>query len=479
VSDKELDQTLSTEPTPDAVALSTSEGVDPDSMPAGTIIGSYVVRRTIASGGGGTVFAAEHRSRGERVAIKVLRAEVARSPQGLARFQREARVVSLVRHPAIVDIRECGQLPDGRPFFVMELLEGADLKQLIKSRGRFSVEETYEVVFAICAALDAAHSAGVIHRDLKASNVHVAVKDGHFQVKLLDFGIAKLLLPDLETLGLTASGVRLGTASAMAPEQIRGEPVDQRTDVYALGVLIYQLLTGRLPFRADTRHEIERMNLEVPPPRPSQLVGVTATIDAVVLRCMDKRAERRYDSAGAVARALREAVDGAATGAEALARKPAVAVYVDIRPAQELDEADEDLLDEMAEMLELAEQSLLQGGLAVPLHTGTTLLAACVLPDDPLAALVTRKAVIDQAVALAHQLAARVAETARLDVRIRVHADMAVVRGSAASPTPEIAGPIVDVATWPVGLDWKGVEASGASVADLESDRTVIATTMT
>ncbi len=358
MSDKELDQTLSTEPTPDAVALSTAE-VDPDSMPPGTIIGSYVVRRTVASGGGGTVFAAEHRSRGERVAIKVLRAEVARSPQGLARFQREARVVSIIRHPGIVDIRECGQLPDGRPFFVMELLEGSDLKQLIKSRGRFSVEETYEVVFAICAALEAAHSAGVIHRDLKASNVHVAVKDGHFEVKLLDFGIAKLLLPDIETMGLTASGVRLGTASAMAPEQIRGEPVDQRTDVYALGVLIYQLLTGRLPFRADTRHEIERMNLEVPPPRPSQLVGVPAAIDAVVLRCMDKRAERRYDSAGAVVKALREAVDGAAAGAEVVARKPAVAIYVDVRPAQQLDEADEDLLDEMAEMLEVAEQSLL------------------------------------------------------------------------------------------------------------------------
>jgi predicted Ser/Thr protein kinase len=478
VAKDDLDQTLSTEPTPDAVALSTGE-VDPDAMPPGTVIGSYVVRRTVASGGGGTVFAAEHRTRGERVAIKVLRSEVARSPQGLARFQREARVVNLIRHPAIVDIREFGQLPDGRPFFVMELLEGSDLKQLIKARGRFSPDEMLQVITTLCAALDAAHAAGVVHRDLKASNIHVAIKNGRYEVKLLDFGIAKLLAPDAETLGLTQTGMRLGTASAMAPEQIRGESVDQRTDVYALGVLIYHMLTGRYPFRADTRQEIERMNLEAPPPRPSQLAGVPAAIDAVVLRCMDKKPERRYESARAVEEALRAAMDGSASQPDRAASRQAVGIYVDVRPARELEEPDEQLLDRLADTLEAAEQALRKAGLMVPLHTGTTLLAALLLPDDPRAALEERQRVVDQAVTLAQQLGGAPGDDADPGLRVGVslHVDSAVVRGAPAAP--DIAGAIVDVSTWPAGTAWNGILATAAGVADLDPDlRTVTGRTV-
>jgi hypothetical protein len=467
VAKEDMDQTQATEPTPDAVALATGE-VDPDALPPGTVLGSYVVRRMVASGGGGTVFAAEHRTRGERVAIKVLRAEVARSPQGLARFQREARVVNLIRHPAIVDIREVGQLPDGRPFFVMELLEGSDLKQLIKARGRFSADEMMMVIGTVCEALDAAHSAGVVHRDLKASNIHVAIKGGRYEVKLLDFGIAKLLAPDPDSLGLTQTGMRLGTASAMAPEQIRGESVDQRTDVYALGILIYHMLTGRYPFRADTRQEIERMNLEAPPPRPSQLAGVPVALDAVVLRCMDKRPERRYESVRAVMASLRAAMEGG-TAAESQASRQAVGVYVDVRPTGDIEEADEQILDEVAEMLEVAEQSLRQAGLAVPLHTGTTLLAARVLPEEATAAREERQRILDRAVALAHELAvAHQDPTAMLRVDVSVHVDEAVVRGSAAAP--EIAGAIVDVSAWPAGAAWNGILATPAGVADLEAD---------
>jgi predicted Ser/Thr protein kinase len=466
VAKDDLDQTLATEPTPDAVALSTGE-VDPDAMPPGTVIGSYVVRKMVASGGGGTVFAAEHRTRGERVAIKVLRAEVARSPQGLARFQREAKVVNLIRHPAIVDIREFGQLPDGRPFFVMELLEGADLKQMIKGRGRFSPDEMLQVISTVCAALEAAHSAGVVHRDLKASNIHVAVKNGRYEVKLLDFGIAKLLAPDAETFGLTQTGMRLGTASAMAPEQIRGESVDQRTDVYALGVLIYHMLTGRYPFRADTRQEIERMNLEAPPPRPSQLAGVPPAIDAVVLRCMDKRPERRFESARAVEAALRAAMDGSAPGTDASlsASRQAVGIYVDVRPARELEEPDEQLLDRLADTLEAAEQALRKAGLLVPLHTGTTLLAALVLPDDPRAALEERQRVVDQAISLAQQLGG---DPEGLRIGVSLHVDSALVRGAPAAP--DIAGAIVDVSAWPVGTAWNGIQATAAGVADLDPE---------
>jgi hypothetical protein len=466
VAHEEIDETLSTEPRPDAVALATRGEGDPDDMPSGTVIGSYIIRKTVASGGGGTVFAAEHRSRGDKVAIKVLRAEVARSPQGLARFQREARVVNLIRHPSIVDIREVGQLPDGRPFFVMELLEGADLKHLIKRRGRLPPDEMLQILKPICAALTAAHSAGVIHRDLKASNIHVAVKDGRYEVKLLDFGIAKLLMPDTDTPALTVSGMRLGTASAMAPEQIRGESVDQRTDVYALGVLIYHLLTGRYPFRGDTRQEIERKSLEASPPRPSQLAGVPAAVDAVVLRCMDKRPERRYESAAAVMEALHEAMDGHVPVVFSSAQKHAVAVYVDVRPVFELDEADEQLLNEVADTLDLAEQALIDAGLVIPLHTGTTLLAASLLPDDPTASLVARKRVVDHAVGLCQQLGRLGQSNLRIDVH--VHADTAEVRGTLAAP--EITGAIVDVSAWPAGMAWNGIRATGPSVVDLVAD---------
>jgi serine/threonine protein kinase len=461
------ERTEATEPTPGAVALSTVDGSpDPDALPSGTIVGAYVIRHLIASGGGGTVFLAEHTGRGDKVAVKVLRTEVARSPHGLARFQREARMVNLIRHPAIVDIREFGQLPDGRPYFVMELLEGCDLKQHIKQRGRFSPEEMLQIVEPICSALEAAHAAGVVHRDLKASNVHVAEKNGKLEVKLLDFGIAKLLVPDPGVGGLTVAGMRLGTASAMAPEQIRGDAIDQRTDVYALGVLIYHLLTGRYPFRAETRQEIERMNLEAPAPRPSQIAAVPPAMDAVVLRCMDKRPERRYATVRDVATALRQALDGRnAGGADGSQHKQAVAVYVAVRsgrPQEDAEGEEEELLDRMAEALELAEQSLRDAGFSVPLHTGTTLLGARLLPENPDASRADRKLALDQAVGVARQLAQLQGGQTHLTIDVILHSDVAVVRGG------DIGGAIVEVASWPSGAPWSGISATREGVAEID-----------
>src|SRR4029453_12657554 len=153
----------------------------------GTLVGSYLIHSTLGSGGGGQVYRAEHRLLGRSVAIKVLHAENAGSHEGLARFVREARVVNMIRHPAIVDIFEFGELPDGRPFFVMELLEGADVNRMISSQGRFTPHGMREIIPQVCSALDAAHAAGVVHRDLKANNVNVTLKDGRCVVKLLDF----------------------------------------------------------------------------------------------------------------------------------------------------------------------------------------------------------------------------------------------------------------------------------------------------
>ena len=224
----------------------------------------------------------------------MLRRQLAASPQMVARFVQEARAVNMIKHPNIVDIFEFDELPDGRPFYVMELLEGIDLRSILNERGRFPPGEVLEILEPVCSALQAAHDLGIVHRDLKASNIFIGNVGGKRVVKLLDFGIAKLMHPDAGEGGLTVVGTRLGTSYTMAPEQIRGDGVDARTDIYALGVVLYHLLTGQYPFRAETMTDIERQHLEAPPPRPSQVAPVPPALDAVVLRCMEKTAERRF-----------------------------------------------------------------------------------------------------------------------------------------------------------------------------------------
>ena len=173
----------------------------------GTFAGSYVLKRELASGGGGTVYEAQHRLLGRRAAVKVLRRELAGSPQMVARFLREALAVNMIKHPNIVDIYEFGELPDGRPFYVMELLEGTDLRSVLHDQGRISPPEVLEYLEPVCSALEAAHARGIVHRDLKASNIFIAATSNGDNsapkrvVKLLDFGIAKLLHPDAAEAG--------------------------------------------------------------------------------------------------------------------------------------------------------------------------------------------------------------------------------------------------------------------------------------
>jgi serine/threonine-protein kinase len=450
VSKRDADLTHSISSTPTLAEPSPPDpGSDPDELPPGTAIGPYTIRSTIASGGGGTVFLAEDRLLRRPVAIKVLRAAIAHSPVGVARFLREVRVVNMIRHPAIVDIHELGALPGGRPYFAMELLEGSDLRRLITTRGRFPAEDVLEILTPVCSALDAAHAAGIVHRDLKASNLNVAEKDGRYVVKLLDFGIAKLLAPDPEVPGLTAAGTRLGTATAMAPEQIRGEPVDQRTDVYALGVLMYHMLTGRVPFRGFTQQETDRMIQEAPAPRPSQSAAVSQAVDAVVLKCMSKNASDRYPSAKAVAEALRDAVLGgpAPESKAPESRRQAAAVHVDLRPSDDADQTDEQFLDDVASVLDMTEQALREAGFAILLQTGTTLLGARVLSDDEITSVRERDDAREKARALSRQIAARQGAHPALRVEVRLHVDSAVLRGPQSAPA--IGGVVVDVSGWP------------------------------
>ncbi len=419
------------------------EGIDLDGeLAPGDRAGEYLILGTIASGGCGTVYTAEHRVLGRKAAVKVLHSQLATSPEMVERFVREARVVNRIRHPNIVDIYEFGELDDKRPYFVMELLEGTSLASIVERRGRLTPAQALGYLEPVCDALRAAHAAGVVHRDLKASNVAVVKEGDPPRVKLLDFGIAKLVRTAPGERGLTAVGQRIGTPYAMAPEQIRGGAIDSRVDIYALGVLLYQLLTGRYPFISGDPVEMERLHVEAPPPRPSALAPVSPEIDSIVLRCMEKDATRRFPDVTAFAEALRAAVKGGhAAGAGG---KRGVAVYVEVRISGEQDEA---LLAHLVPLLDETELALRQSGYALYLQTGSALLGVKPLPEDAAAALGERKAAVDLARRILEPLQAPGADR-RLKLAVQVHADAAQMRGSEIT-----GGPLVDIEAWAAGGD--------------------------
>jgi eukaryotic-like serine/threonine-protein kinase len=421
---------------------------------AGTPVGDYAVVGLLAVGGHGSVYAAEHRSLGHRVAVKVLRQDLMGSAEMVTRFFREARAVSRIRSPGIVDVLDVGTLADGRPYCVMELLGGRSLAAIIRERAPLAAGEAIALLAPICEALGAAHGAGVVHRDVKAGNVMVVSEDDPPVVKLLDFGVAKFDLPG--EAGYTSAAVRLGSAGARAPEQVRAQGVDARTDVYALGVLLHQMLTGHLPFESDDPDEIERMHLEAEPPRPSRIAGSPVALDAVVARAMAKSPQDRYPSAAAFLEAA-----GIAAGAAArppLERLPAVAIHVALRPTSP--EPDEEALAAQAAAADLAEAALGAAGFALPLRTAGEVLGVRLLPSDPAASRAARA----QAVALARSLPERMSGPA-VRALVAAHADDVEVRRT--SEGPEIAGgPLCQTTRWAPG-EGAGFSGTPQALADL------------
>ena len=409
----------------------------------GTRVGDYLLSGAIAAGGCGTVYAARHVVIGRSAAVKVLHHALATSPEMVERFIREARVVNLIRHPNIVDIHGFGQLEDGRPYFVMELLQGPNLRQILDRRGRLTARESLGFLEPICAALSAAHLAGVVHRDLKASNAVVTREGDRPEVKLLDFGIAKLLRPEEGDRTLTAVGQRLGSPYAMAPEQIRGTAIDARADIYALGVLLHQLVTGRYPFVADDPLELERMHLEVKSPRPSEFAPVSPAIDLLIARALEKDPDRRFPTVTAFIEALRRASGGPGVG-EAV-RRQAMAVYLEIHIGESASD-DEALLADLGSVLEETETELRKRGYLLYLTTGSAVLGVKLLSADPALA----KEEQGQALALARQLQLLGHEPERdrrLRLVVQVHKGLAHVRSSAEGPELT-GGPVVQIDTW-------------------------------
>jgi len=260
----------------------------------GQSAGSFVLKQIIGRGGMGTVYLAEHPAIGNKVAIKFLRASLVEQTEQVARFLAEARAAASIGHENIVSIYDVNVLPPNRHYIVMEYLEGETLGAYARDRA-VSYGHAVPILTQLCKALQAAHDQGVVHRDIKPDNVFLIRRNDRERfVKLVDFGISKLRTALFQSQA-TMTGNVMGTPDYMSPEQWEGRPTDGRADIYAVGVLAYRLLTGRLPFAAENLGELLRGHLMVTPPAPNTLVpGVPQGISDAVMKALEKRAEDRF-----------------------------------------------------------------------------------------------------------------------------------------------------------------------------------------
>ena len=297
----------------------------------GACLGSFRLTRKLDQGGMGTVYLGEHVGIGSRVAIKVLHPRLATSPQVLRRFHTEARAVNLIGHENIVSVIDIQPAPP-RPYLVMEYLEGEPLSALL-ARGPVHPEVAIALLSQVCDALEATHARGIVHRDLKPENLFLVRRgQGPAFVKVLDFGIAKLLDAEERSTD-TAEGAVIGSADYMAPEQSRAEPVDGRSDLYALGVIAYQLVTGRLPFVEKTLTALLLAHQTKQPPSPTAMrAEVPPALSSVILRALAKDPENRYQSASTMRGALQVALAQGFATPGPVRTPPPLSAFV-LRPA--------------------------------------------------------------------------------------------------------------------------------------------------
>src|SRR3978361_214770 len=266
----------------------------------GQSFGNYRAIALLGEGGMGVVYLAEHPEIGRKVAVKVLHRDFARDEQLLGRFLNEARAANAIRHPNIIEILDSGMLAARTPFLVMELLEGESLAARIKRVSRLTIRDAVDFTYQTASALAAAHAKGIVPRALTPDNLFV-VPDPHEtnreRIKVLDFGIAKLQQPSPGDSVKTRTGTLMGTPIYMSPEQCRGiRAVDHRTDVYSLGVILYEMLAGQPPFVSEGFGDLVNMHINMaPPPLHTGRPDIPPALEAVILKALSKAPDDRFD----------------------------------------------------------------------------------------------------------------------------------------------------------------------------------------
>jgi hypothetical protein len=272
----------------------------------GTTFAGYRIEGTIGHGGMGVVYRAVEPSLDRVVALKLISSEAARDSVFLDRFAHESRIAALVEHTNVVPVYATGE-EDGTPFMAMRLIPGPDLGRKIADLRRLEAEDAASVIAQVASGLDAIHAAGLVHRDVKPSNILLAGEEGRELAFLTDFGLAKHVATASE---LTRGGLLMGSLDYVSPEQVQGHAVDARTDVYALGAVLYKALTGEVPFPREDGAAKMWAHVNEEPPSPSATAGVPRSFDPVIARAMAKRPEDRYPSAGDLGRAAVAAAGG-------------------------------------------------------------------------------------------------------------------------------------------------------------------------
>jgi serine/threonine protein kinase len=278
-----------------------------ESVDVGREIGGHRIIRRIGEGGMGAVYLAEERGTGREVGLKVLLTDLARDEDYRRRFERESRYASSLNHPNIVRVHEFGEA-DGVVYMVMDYVPGRDLTAELAD-GPLSPERTVRILEQVASALDAVHATGLYHRDVKPANVLVAVNEetGELDCRLTDFGLSKH--PSQDTSPLTGAGFFVGTCQYVAPEQILAEELDHRVDVYSLGCLLFECLTGEPPFHRPRETEVLHAHIQDPPPKVTdRMPQMPTAIDEVVAKALAKRPDERYESCGELVEAARAAV---------------------------------------------------------------------------------------------------------------------------------------------------------------------------
>ncbi|WP_437581484.1 serine/threonine-protein kinase [Sorangium sp. So ce887] len=447
---------------PPAGAL--GDGPSLDDLSPGARAGDWVTEGRLGAGGFSVIYRARHAERGTPAAVKVLHPELSVQPDVVIRFQREVETVRRLEHPGIVQVFEQGQLEDGRPYYVMELLTGVSLDQHLRSRGRLSPDETLALLEPLCDALEAAHALAVVHRDLKASNVFLE-EGGRRRVVLLDFGVAKLL--DAPGPALTTSREVIGSPSSVSPEQLLGQPVDLRADVYALGALAYRMLVGEPLFSGDIGALLRQLHLFASPPRPSAKARLSPGFDEVILRALAKDPEARYPTAGAFLEDFRGALEASRGGSDTPSggrARPGVAVYAEVGAAPEaLDAPDDRLLADLEAILPFVAAELTEAGLSPAAETGNSLLFSAERPDDAADDAEARRRAVDAALWIFRRLEGRPGRDPRVQVRLCIHTGELLL-----GPSGELlGGSLAEVGGWAPEGTQEGVFASPEALAGL------------